>query len=602
MNASRRIASVVLLLGFPGTMLGQYWGERVLQKGFEQTEFFYRPSFLNPYGMTGFQSVTPGLISDPLLDLIINPARVDLDSSQSVYLYTDFRSAREVTESLPTIFPAYADYAARVSSDMIYFPRAYLATRRELEPVFSGALIGRVLPEAAPELLVGLSYQLVLQDDRYYGVPQDIYRTAAGYDYSGMRAAAADQIPIADRYSGKDNMHQEGNSLSGFARYALLENLVLGARLSRVTFERSGSHGSANLWQYSSASSSLWSNFEWRDQTYSHWDVSGGIEYTVLERSTIGLSGGYLWGEAAQSLRNADSSYYNYSSSPSGSYYIRSANTGQNWLQDGETKYFGIDFRSRLSPSTSLNLIYQYQHAAVDIGVGSSIQDTSYSTWTWENEGVVNSSTSHSLLNDVRNGGGTDLAMTHRFLASVQWRPSEKVTLSIGAQYEWYESETRTDESVLLASRSAYWSSQGDWDSRYSRNESKDLQWTFTTLRTSFQIPIFLTIQASEVVEFLIGLNRNMARWKLEDVTTAIFRYRESVNNGVVERRENFGERYTEPTEEVSDVQTAFLAGLTVSPTRALRLRLLMVPNFKDSYDGPELQQLQWWIGLALTP
>ncbi len=40
--------------------------------------------------------------------------------------------------------------------------------------------------------------------------------------------------------------------------------------------------------------------------------------------------------------------------------------------------------------------------------------------------------------------------------------------------------------------------------------------------------------------------------------------------------------------------------GITVSP--ALRLRLLMVPNFHDTYEGSELQQLQWWIGLTLTP
>jgi hypothetical protein len=369
-----------------------------------------------------------------------------------------------------------------------------------------------------------------------------------------------------------------------------------------VTFERSGTYGSANRWESSVSSNSRWSNFEARDQSYAHWDVSGGIAYTFLEASRIGLSGGYLWGEAAQGLQNIDSSYYNYSSVPYGSYYVRSAGTGQAWNQDGRTAYAGLDFASRVTPATTLNLIYQYQHASVDMGVGSAIQDTSYSTWSWQNGEAANSSTSHSRLNDVRNGGGSERAMTHRFLASVQWHPSASVSLSIGAQYEWNESETQTAESVLLASRSAYWSTEGTWDSRFARNESKDLQWTFSTLRTSFRIPIFLTIKASEVVEFLFGVNRDMSRWKIQDVTTAIFRYRESVHNGVVERKENFGERYTEPTEEVSDVQTAFLAGLTIAPVEALRLRLQMVPIFREGYDGTELQQLQWWIGLTLTP
>ncbi len=72
--------------------------------------------------------------------------------------------------------------------------------------------------------------------------------------------------------------------------------------------------------------------------------------------------------------------------------------------------------------------------------------------------------------------------------------------------------------------------------------------------------------------------------------------------NGEVKREENFGERYTTPAEEVSDVRTAFLAGLTISPSEKFNLRLLMVPNFRDSYEGSELEQLQWWIGLTLKP
>jgi hypothetical protein len=29
---------------------------------------------------------------------------------------------------------------------------------------------------------------------------------------------------------------------------------------------------------------------------------------------------------------------------------------------------------------------------------------------------------------------------------------------------------------------------------------------------------------------------------------------------------------------------------------------MLMVPNFQDTYEGTELQDLQWWIGLTLSP
>jgi hypothetical protein len=187
-------------------------------------------------------------------------------------------------------------------------------------------------------------------------------------------------------------------------------------------------------------------------------------------------------------------------------------------------------------------------------------------------------------------------------MGSLQWEINDQVRLSIGAIVQWQSAETKTTESVSLASRSAYWSTSGTWNHQYSQYESKALDWTFLAERTSFQIPVFVTIRASEVVEVLLGLNRDMSEWKIQDVTLARFAYRETSNNGSVERKENFGERYTMPTEQVTDVRTAFLAGLSLHVSRAFSVRMLMVPNFQDTYEGTELQDLQWWIGLTLSP
>jgi hypothetical protein len=93
-----------------------------------------------------------------------------------------------------------------------------------------------------------------------------------------------------------------------------------------------------------------------------------------------------------------------------------------------------------------------------------------------------------------------------------------------------------------------------------------------------------------------------MSQWTINDVTLALFRYRQSMNNGQIIRDENFGERYTQPPEDVSDVKTTFLVGLTVAPSQKLRLRLLMVPNFRDTFQGAELELFQWWIGVTLKP
>jgi hypothetical protein len=580
----------------------QYWGERVLEKGFERSDFFFTPSYLNPYGIGSFKSTTPGLLKDPLVDLVINPARLQLDSLESTYFYTDFRSARDITDRTPAYYPPWTNYATRMTSDMIYFPRVYLNTRRELEPVFSGAFIARPLPVTAAGLTVGFTYQLVMQDEKYYSVPQDIYKSAVGYDYNGMRAAAADNIPVVDKYSGEDNMHQTGHFVSGFVRYAFPEGLEIGAKLSRVTFSRDGSFGSSNLWQHYQSSNSLWSSLEAREQTYGHWDVAGGIEYRLTEQTTLGGSVGYIWGDANQTLRNNDSSYYSYSSTSWSNFYNRSANTLHDWKHDGRTTYFGFDVATRISPASTLSFIYQRQQSTVDITLGSTIRDTSYSTYAWSNAGEPENSYSQSYLSDLRSGKGSSEATNDRLLATVQWDLDEWLHLSIGAQVEWQKSETNTLESVSLVGRSAYWSTTGSWDYRYGNEESKDLHWKFTASRTSFQIPIFVTVRLSKVVDVLLGLNRNMTQWEIEDVTLAIFRLRMSMSNGTVNREENFGERYTQPKEKVSDVRTTFLAGLTVAPSKSLELRLLMVPNFRDGFEGTELEQLQWWIGLTVTP
>jgi hypothetical protein len=91
---------LLLLFGvcIPRELVAQYWGERVLEKGFEQTDFFFVPSNLLPYGIGTFKATTPGLLDDPLLNLAVNPAWYRSDSLSDTYLYADFRSARTIKD------------------------------------------------------------------------------------------------------------------------------------------------------------------------------------------------------------------------------------------------------------------------------------------------------------------------------------------------------------------------------------------------------------------------------------------------------------------------------------------------------------------------
>jgi hypothetical protein len=595
-------AVMIFALALPQSLVAQYWGERVLEKGFEHTDFFFVPGNLIPYGIGSFKSTTPGLIDDPLLNLAVNPARVSIDSIHDHYLYADFRNARIIQDQGPGYIVPWRVYTASDAAIRPY-PWVYLNTRKELEPVFSGAYVGRPLPETVPGLMVGTSYQLILQDSKYYSVPQDIYRSVVGSDFSGTRAAAAGSIPIVDRFSGQDNMHQQGHLVTVFGRYEVSSLGTVGLKVGRVTFDRSGMFGSSNLWGYPAQNSgtSLWSNTEARDQAYGHWELTGGAEFRLGKHTSIGVTAGSLWGDAMQNLHRNDSSYYDYSAGADRSYYVRSASNQETWRHDGRSLLLGGDVVSHISPQNTVRLVYQHQRTTVDIGVNAAIIDTSFSTYSYLAPSPV-TSTSYAMLTDLRGGSGESKTTCNRLLAAMQWRIDDRMDLTFGVQVDWQTTETSTQEIVLARMQSVYQSTQGDYSWIYGNDESKDLLWTFKAERSSFRIPIILTIRASDVFDVLLGLNRTMTHSTIDDVTLALFRYRQVNEVGAVTRQENFGERYTTPQEKVSDVQTTFLAGLTAAPTRQFQVRFLVVPNFRDTYDGSELDELQWWIGVSLTP
>ena len=595
---------LIMLLLDVGEGNAQYWGEQVLEKSFEQTDFFFVPSSVNPFGIGSFKMAAPGIIRDPLVDLMVNPARLNLDSTQRAFVYTDFRSARDIQQPMNQVLPLWSA-TTRVSPEALaYYPMIFLNTRRELEPVFTGAIFGRPLPAAAPGLIVGATYQLLLQDEKYYSIPQDIYHNVVGYDYSGRASAAVSSIPIVDRYSGRDNMHQAGDFVTGFVRYVLPEGAEMGVRLGRVTFTRAGGYGSSNLWQYtpSSQGSSLWSSMESRDQSYSHWDAGAGIDVPFDAMTRIGVSGGYLWGDATQALRNDQASKYDYAYGTNSSYYMSQGTTREEWRHHGGTVYYGLDVSSGAASSTVVTMYYQHRKTSVDIGLTSNILDTSYSTYTWMNGGTLINTLSNSFLSDVRAGSGTQTITDDRIMAGVEWTMSQSAKLSIGLLWTWQTTSMNTDENALVAGRSLYVSSDSSANQQFGQGESKDLLWSFSARRSSFQIPILLTVRASTFAEFIIGLNRVFSSWKIDDVTLALFRYRMTMMNGLVSTDQNFGERYTEPEDVVSDVRTTFLLGTSISPSANLKIRLLMVPNFQDTFNGPELSQLQWWIGVNVTP
>jgi hypothetical protein len=278
----------------------------------------------------------------------------------------------------------------------------------------------------------------------------------------------------------------------------------------------------------------------------------------------------------------------------------------QNWAHDGNTFYGGVNLNFSLDPSKSLHFYYNYSNHDADITLSSGVQDSSYSNYRYQwNEEYYHSQWDYAL-SDIRDGSGDRHNRTHRFMGTLQWQIEKTKKLHIGLNFDFQNRQINTSEHVLSDrhSRSDY-VSHYDPDGRYYYNatrEDKNLFWEFKAEVINFQTPIIFTWQLSESIEILFGLNRKMTSWKIDDMTLALFNYREETVDTVTTKKTNFGERYTEPSESRTDVQTTMLAGITISPSKLFNVRLLMVPNFTNTYAGTTLREFQWWIGISLYP
>ncbi len=596
-----------LTFGSIENLFAQYWGEMVLEKSFERENFFFQSTELKPFGLSTFSSVAPGLFSDNLLNLSINPSQAWQDSAQNVYVYADFRSVHNLQNAPYGIVPLWGYANVRADYNWIY-PIYYSEPRQETVPFFAGAFLIRPFQISGRKPYFGVSYRMIFQDEDYYGVPFDIYRSVFGADYQGNRIVESTDLPTIDRYRGEDRMNKTGHFLSIFVGSEITNWLNFGARLNRTTFNRDGKFGSRNFWNDSN-DRSLWESWEERNQDYDHWDFSGGLTLKLSEKMSLGVKAGYLNGNALQNLGTVDSSYYKsgeIGQSDQWSFYSRTGFSDKLWKHEGKTYYGGMDFRFQLS--SSLNSVFYFKREKTDIDVllTANISDTSYSTYRYSwNENISDHAYTY-FLGDQRSGSGAISQERNIFSWLFHWQMDEKRELRFGFQAETFDRKTNTSEKVRAKrfSQSSYSNSNPDYgsgDNYYSNTESKELIWTFRARRTDIRIPVVFEWRVSPRVDLILGINRTMSRWIIDDETLAKFDFRETVENSNTTRNENFAERYTSPQEKRTQIQTTMMGGIVFHPNENLSVRMLAVPRFEDRYNGSELSTVEWWLSLNFS-
>ncbi len=599
----RYLTLVVMFALLPSLAFSQYWGERALEKTFEQSDLFYNPYHLNPFGIKSFRDVPPGFMDNPLSNLNLNPALFPEREKMPTYLYFDFRGGRQH----PKVIDYYwgnrtYDWASvgRISP-MFIDPRWYMQTREEPEPFFSAAFLIHPSFLNSLNLFMGASYQLVYTDERYYSVPADIYRSEFGYMADGARAAGVENLPVIDRYSGSDFMHHQGHRYSFFLGIEPVGGFRAGVRVSGVTLDRDGSQGNNyvqdNYYGQNDISRSM--HWEDRDQSYSHFDFSGGVSISSGTEMRIGATAGYLTGSGSQNLdrtyyyrydRNAAQTQTNWWNN-----YMDSR-TLQRWDQEGKTWYGGIDVTYYVSEKNRLLLNVATRSTDVDLVNSSSIRDTSYYASYWESTDWSSSYRSLGFVRDDRSGAGTrGRSITHLMLA-YQWQLTDLLRLEFGFTGIVEKTSVETRETVLATWLSDY-ESTGSWQYSYYdfRTEDKDLVWEFEADRMTLQIPIVLHAKLSEKFDLTAGINRKLRGWTIDDVTTAYLRFRERTLDGVTTRVEMIAERYTQPRERLTETTTTGILGLKLHLTKSLGINSLVEPDLEHL---PKIHR--WWLSFEM--
>jgi hypothetical protein len=597
--------NLLFVLILPSLLFAQYNTERSTEQSFERSGLFFKSYFLNTFGMKSFKNVSVGLIDDPLLNLALNPANLPKLKDNNAYVYLDFRGDRTSASIVDQyVVPNY------YTTDAIYLrmpidPRWNSVTREEPEPSFSVGILAYPMPEVTKDFFVGVTYQIIHRNEKYYSTPYSIYNPIYAYAANGVKAQGLADVPVKDRYSSKDEMLTDAHLISAFIGYRITEKLNAGLSINAVSHSRTGGYMNVNNDEYGNTKSSIWENNEdkERDQDYHHIDFSAGASYAFSENFSGGVKVGILSGKAEQSY-NSLNYYFNKYNDPvvttNWSNSFSNSTTNQLWAHDGTNKYAGFNFSYIPNANRSITGYYKYTKSNEDLTSTSTILDTSnyVSQYIYENNNVTTKYNYNgmSFAKDIRSGTGTRNNYDHEAMINFGWKLTSFTKIFVGAYWNKRSSEIKNNEPVSVIRYSeSHSASTGTNPYKYDNlnilSEDKTLVWEYSSDYWTVQIPVLLQFDINDQFGLMLGINRTLEGWDITDKTTAYFTSRERNENGVVKKEINFGERYTQPSKKITENGTNVITKFYASITPALKINLLLDPEFENQF-----RIAQWWL------
>ncbi len=595
---------LLLIMVAPVLLWGQYWDQRSLEKSFEESDIYFNSFYLNPYGIHQFNNVMPGLVKDPFLSIWLNPASiVDLDTN-NLLIYADMRGDRTESAIVRDYGLNYGTYD--YYSPLIYYnPQWAVETRSEPQPFLTLALIGRPFPLSLSRLQFAAEFQLIRKNEQFYSLPAWIYYGAKNAEYDDINDI---DIPVIDRASGEDEMFTRGFKYTFTAAWKFSPRFSTGLSFSGVTHSREGNYLNATRGEYFPQNEYINSYYYYQEKNsdYHHSDLAGGIQFAPDSSVQLGLKVGYLAGKTDQNFQYRDSSFYYYENRENTQNFYRSlycSHTDQIWQHDGHSEYLSINYSNQFRPDMYLRAFYTYRQISRDLTNHSTILDTSFYQGSWEYNLHSSDYLSWSKTHDIRQGDGTKKQNLHQVMISLNRQLSAKATLSVGLYYSYSLTKINMMEPVQSSQASYYFNRYyNDYEEKKDSStyqsqltEDKKLEWQYQSNCWEYQLPIILSFQITKNYRLDLGLNKSLKEWKIEDQTTAWYTFRERIENRKITRTEQFGERYREPTRNMTDEHTDLFANFEIAITPQFKVNALFEPDLNN-----EFRIAQWWLGFRI--
>jgi hypothetical protein len=576
------------------SLFTQYWCERVTEQSFEQSDLYFTSYYLNTFGLYRFREVAVGLVDDPFLDLYLNPANLP-DLSKGNLLHLDFRGDR-------TSVPISDDYRIHPLGGPLNWvapvyidPRWYNTSRRDPEPVFSAGFLSYLMNAKSQSLFLGGTYQLIYKQEKFYTMPSWIYFSRFGYDAFNNQISSFYNYPVQDRYAGKDEMLHQGHLFSVFLGSRVHPKISLGISVNGVVHSRDGIYYQFQHNEYGSTNDYDWQllNEIQRNQNYHHLDLAMGLEYQYKPDFILGTKGGFLNGDADQDYTTVYYSQYAYQDryipENMGSSFSDSQ-TRQLWDQKGQNWYGSVNLTKILKDQNQVNFYYRYTNSDIDHQNRSQIVDTSFYESNWIGDTLLYQSLYESSLADYRNGSGMKQLNWHQALFNLRYKLGQKSSLSLGFYYSHKNSEIRSTEPAVIE-RSSEHQENSPYNWKHYLFEDKILDWYYSSIEWSLQIPLIFDFNLSPHWSLSIGLNKILQNWKIEETTVSYFTTRQRLENDSLRVATNFAERYIQPSQKITEEYTDLISKISVNISPAAQVELLINPEFEDTF-----RIAQWWL------